>query len=164
MGLWSLMRIHTKWIIGTAHTHTHPHTHTHTELIVHKHTQHPKNCRGERSLPCNTTQQHTCGLLTCSVDSSIFHWWERRHRTQGGERNESETTQQAREKKHLSFFRTKTDEWRCQQSHAVDKNKKKNTRGRECDRRDGKIKIKWRQVVWHETKNIVKWSVGCGIL
>lgn len=111
MGLWSLMEIHTKRI-RNKHTHrcnsksASAHTHTATPIW-----------RGNRSLPCKTPQRHTCGLLTCSVDSSIFHWWERRHRTRGGERwVRDNTTREGKKSACLPPPPTNTDECRCQQS------------------------------------------------
>lgn len=118
-----------------------------TEINTHPHTTHnpntqaPPNCKKEKSLPCKRTQQHTCGLLTCSVDSSIFHWW----REDTGHRVGREMSQKQHNshgKKALVFF-SPTDECRCQQSRVVEQNS-----GIECDGREG---VKKRQVEWHTT-------------
>lgn len=114
---------------------------THVKLKVRKHTQRPQTCRGNRSLPCKTPQHHTCGLLTCSVDSSIFHWWERRHRTRGGERWVRDNTTRE-EKKHTCLFfpHINTDECRCQQSC------KRRKQGGSMMAGGGKTKTGWKAV------------------
>lgn len=118
---------------------THPHT-THNP-----NTQAPPNCKKEKSLPCKRTQQHTCGLLTCSVDSSIFHWW----REDTGHRVGREMSQKQHNshgKKALVFF-SPTDECRCQQSRVVEQNS-----GIECDGREG-VKKKTSWVAYNKLRN-----------
>lgn len=156
--LWWVMIFHknSHWVNNRHGLHRNKHTHTALNPNTEAHAT-PLNCRGETSLPCKTTQQHTWGLLTCSVDSSIFHWWERRHRTQGGERNESETTQQAWKKSTCLFFA------RRQMNVGVNRFMQQKKNRRQCDGREGEKKCKWRQVEWHKTNCVTELSNGCEI-
>lgn len=57
-----------------------------------------------------------------------------------------------KEKKNLSFFRSKTDVCRCQQSHAVERNIEGETVMEERV---------YKNVEWHKTNCVTKPSNGC---
>lgn len=154
MGLWSFMRIHTVWITSTAHTEIN--THKHTTHNPQAHTAPPKLKRGDEPALQDNPAAHMRFTHMLGGLVNIPLMGEKTQDTGRGEKWVRDNTTGV-EKKRWSFFHSKTDECRCQQSHAVDKKQ----RGREWWKTGNKEKKKWRQVEWHKTNRVAMLSNGC---
>lgn len=134
--------------------HRNKHTHTNNSQPKHTSTHNtPKLQRGEESaLQDNPAAHKGYSHARWTPQYSTDGREDTGHRV-GREMSHNTT---GREKKLLSFFLSKTDECRCQQSHAGEKKRMSVMEEKEENK-------KWRQVEWHKKNCVTELSNGCEI-